>query len=386
MDCPPDSLHRPRLERSLHLLLAFATLFVMLGPPTTDAPLAQEQQTDEGTRQRPEETGEGRSRSTDDSEGEGASKDEEELPFAATGPVAVVDGAKISAAQYNGQVRRLARRIVDLPVEILVAQRDRILERLIDQKLLELEVERMGIEVSSSEVDEALERFADRFPSTEALERFSARQQVTAAQLRKQMKKSLLFKKYLIETSRLDLSKEALRRHYKKHIDRYREPERVEARHILIRVSAKATAEQIADARERAEKLAERARGEEVDFAELARANSEGPGATRGGLLEYFARDRMVEPFSRAAFQMTVGEISEPVRTKFGFHVIKVTGKKDAETKSFEEVEDSIEKRLENEGLRDAMKSTIERLRAEAEIEKMPENIEIYVENSRGQP
>lgn len=98
----------------------------------------------------------------------------------------------------------------------------------------------------------------------------------------------------------------------------------VQASHILIRSGSDADA-----ARERAQELLGQLR-DGADFAQLARQNSQDPGsAVRGGDLGWFTRDRMVEPFSEAAFDASVGEVVGPVETQFGYHIIKVTGKSD---------------------------------------------------------
>src|SRR6185295_7575117 len=97
----------------------------------------------------------------------------------------------------------------------------------------------------------------------------------------------------------------------------------VHARHLLVQVSPKATPEQVEAARVKAVGLAAEARKSGVDFVELAKKKSEGPSASDGGDLGFFRRGVMVPEFERAAFGLPVGGISDPIRTKFGWHVIK---------------------------------------------------------------
>lgn len=90
-----------------------------------------------------------------------------------------------------------------------------------------------------------------------------------------------------------------------------------------------------------------------ADFATLAKANSEDPGsAVKGGELGTFRHGQMVAPFDQAAFSIPVGEVSEPVRTQFGYHLIKITSR---ETKTFDEVKPQIEKELKPKLTRDAV-------------------------------
>jgi peptidyl-prolyl cis-trans isomerase C len=306
------------------------------------------------------------------------------LPFEATGPVAVVNGEKITAEQYNKQAKRLAQIARRLPPQMLVAQKDRIVDGLIDQTLIEDKIEETKVEVPEAEIDKEFQKFKARFPNEAKFKEFLGKQELTVEKIKSDIGKSLKVKQYLAQKANLDLGDEALEKYYEEHKEDYKQEASIKARHILIKVPEGADEAKIAEAKKKAEELAEKAREKNTDFAELARKNSQGPSATNGGLLDYFTPDRMVKPFSEAAFSLEPGKISDPVRTKFGFHVIKVIDKKDAETKSFEEVKDSIKKRLENEGLRNAMKSTIEKLRAEADIKKMPENIKTNLEMGKG--
>ena len=104
--------------------------------------------------------------------------------------------------------------------------------------------------------------------------------------------------------------------------------ENVEAYHLLIRVQPNASESEIADAYDRAELARQRALAGE-DFETLAREVSEDPSVSNnGGYLGYFTAMQMIRPFEDAAYALQPGEVSEPVRTDFGFHVIKVTGRR----------------------------------------------------------
>ena len=83
-----------------------------------------------------------------------------------------------------------------------------------------------------------------------------------------------------------------------------------------------------------------------ADFAELAKANSDCPSGQTGGDLNFFTKERMVPEFSEAAFSMDVNEISDVVKTQFGYHVINVTEKKDAEKMGFDVVKENLKNHL----------------------------------------
>jgi len=118
-------------------------------------------------------------------------------------------------------------------------------------------------------------------------------------------------------------------------------PEKVEARHILVKVNKDADDASVEAARLRAVDIHDRAvKGE--DFAELAKALSEGPSRNQGGYLGTFGRGQMIKPFEDQAFALQPGEISDPVRTDFGWHIIKVEQHHAAETLALEAAQDRI--------------------------------------------
>ncbi len=143
------------------------------------------------------------------------------------------------------------------------------------------------------------------------------------------------------------ITEEELRAAYDERISRYTEEEKIHARHILIRVAADAPEADVKKAEEEIKALEARIRGGE-DFAEVARSGQDGT-ASQGGDLGWFTVAQMVPEFSKAAFALKDGEVSAPVRTQFGFHLIKKEGHQDAVTHSFDEVKDSLRTDLATE-------------------------------------
>jgi peptidyl-prolyl cis-trans isomerase D len=135
---------------------------------------------------------------------------------------------------------------------------------------------------------------------------------------------------------------EELRRRYEEEIERFRTPEQRRARHILITLAPDAGEQAAADARQRVEEIRGRIL-EGEDFAALAGELSEDPGsAAQGGDLGLFGRGLMDPAFDQAAFALDQGELSEPVRSQFGYHLIEVTEIQPSAVEPFEEVREQL--------------------------------------------
>ena len=137
-----------------------------------------------------------------------------------------------------------------------------------------------------------------------------------------------------------------IQRYYNRNLFQYQLGEQAEASHILLQAESEADEDAT---RTLAARLAERARAGE-DFAELARTYSADEGTREaGGALGIFGPEEMVPEFSEAVFSMMPGEISDPVRTDYGYHVVRLDSRQAAETHELSEVEGEIESRLRQE-------------------------------------
>ena len=148
----------------------------------------------------------------------------------------------------------------------------------------------------------------------------------------------------------ITVSDKDLREYYAANEKRYTAPEERRASHILIKAEAGASAADRAKAKARAEALLAEVRKNVGAFAELARKNSEDPGsAEKGGDLDFFSRGAMVKQFEDAAFALKLDEISGVVESDFGFHIIKLTGVRGGDKRSFEAVHAEIESEVKTQ-------------------------------------
>ena len=146
-------------------------------------------------------------------------------------------------------------------------------------------------------------------------------------------------------TDKVVLSDQEIKEYYDLNIGEFATEETIEARHILIRVDNDAEEQVWEDKKQQILSILENARAGE-DFAALAQEHSEDSSREQGGQLGVFGRGSMVKPFEEAAFSMKAGEISDPVRTQFGWHIIKVENVNEAKTLTLEEAMEQIKNRL----------------------------------------
>lgn len=168
---------------------------------------------------------------------------------------------------------------------------------------------------------------------------------------------------------------EAISTYYNKHINRYKKPKQVKARHILVKAGPTASDAEKAAARKKVEDALARIKGGE-DFAKVAQEVSEDGSAKNGGSLGFFGPGAMVKNFEKAAFALKPGELSDVVETKFGYHIIKVEETKEPSIKELDEVKTDIARQLlreerQMELARAAAKQALEELKAGTAPEKL---------------
>ena len=167
------------------------------------------------------------------------------------------------------------------------------------------------------------------------------------------LRSKLLMGYELQQEAKTALTDEALKQTYDEAVKSMSGQEEVRARHILV------------EGEDEAKAILDQLKGG-ADFATLAKEKSKDPGAAEGGDLGYFTKDQMVPEFADVAFKMYPGQLSNPVKTQFGWHVIKVEDKRIKQPPEFEKVKDQIEAYL----ARKAQSDFIAKLRQSAKVER----------------
>jgi peptidyl-prolyl cis-trans isomerase C len=302
-------------------------------------------------------------------------------PLEATGPVAIVDGTEIGADRFNEVVQQRAGAMGgQMPPRLAKMMKKRTVDRLIDEHLIDQKLADEKVTIGPEDVTKEFEKFKERFPDEAAFKTFLKRNGLTADKMKANLKKDLQLRSLLEDKYGIEVTKKDAKDYYDKNTKRFEQAEQVSARHVLIKTEKGADEAAIAKAKTKAEEIAKEAKKADTDFAKLAKEKSEGPSAARGGDLGYFEREKMVPAFSKVAFEMKAGEISDPVKSQFGFHVIKVEGKKEAGTVPYEEAEEKILEQLKRKKFRGAMKKFLVELKKDVKIERKEDNIQVNVQ------
>lgn len=246
------------------------------------------------------------------------------------------------------------------------------LELLIGEKLMETQVRELNIEVADSEIELGMDDVKKQNNITsEQFEQLLGQEGYTLASYKSFMRKHLSRLKLvnLKVRAKVKISDEDLKAEYARWSHDEANEFEVHARHLLVQVAAKATPEQVEAARVKAVALMEEARKPGTNFAELAKKKSEGPSAADGGDLGFFRRGVMVAEFEKAAFTLPVGGISDPIRTKFGWHVLKVEEHKALAAPPLEEVKDQLRERMLRGQLEKYTDQYVQELRAAAVVD-----------------
>lgn len=215
-----------------------------------------------------------------------------------------------------------------------------IVNYLIQNEIIKAKAAELKVTVTDEQLGERMKQIVQQVGGQKKLDKLLKEQSVTQPQLEEQLRAQMLQdavqqKVYAdIKVSEADLKK------YFENPDnasQFNVPESVDARHVLVKT--KAEADEVRDLLE--------ADNSDANWKTVAKEYSTDPGSkTKGGDLGNFPKGRMVKAFEDEAFSLEIGEISQPVKTQFGYHVIEVTKKTEGSTQTFEEAKATIEQQL----------------------------------------
>ena len=231
--------------------------------------------------------------------------------------------------------------------------KENVLDKLIVEEIIMQKAEEEKFLASDEEVNEEVTGFKEMVGGKEGFDGFLEANDMDEEYFKAGIKKELTVEKYREKfLEDLKIEDKDLKEYYEANKDQY---ETIKASHILVEEEAEA------------QEIKKELDGGE-DFGKLAEKSIEPDAAEREGDLGYFARGQMVPEFEEEAFKLEVDEISEPVKTEHGYHIIKVTDKKD----SFDQVKEEVKGDLENEKFAE----NLEKLKEDAKIKTYMKNVE----------
>ncbi len=255
-------------------------------------------------------------------------------------------------------------------------RRQQVLEEIIAMTLLDEQVKKANIVVTEEEIADQINKIASK--EGLSLDDFKALIQAYGQNFEQwkqkmQFQKGLSYQKFFEAKlgNKINITEDDAKKYYAENKKRFETPEQVRASHILIRPD---TTDPNIDPNEA--KAAAKTKTEELlqqikngaDLAELAKAYSSCPSGEKGGDLNYFSRGQMVPAFDKAAFELEVGQVSNIVETKHGYHIIKVTDHKPAGVTTFEEAKDGITNELTGGKRNELANQYIESLKTDADV------------------
>lgn len=294
------------------------------------------------------------------------------LPEKLPDVLAKVNGEEVTRKELEDYVRNLEGQAGSpIPAD----QRDRIyrgvLDQLVGYKLLVQEAKARKVVVADADVDARIAEVKKQFPSEDLFMQTLIDRKMTLDQIKSDARRDLSIAR-LIEAEispRVALKPGQAEDFYKNNPDRFTEPERVRASHILIAAAENADAAAKAQAKAKAEQILKDLKAGK-DFATLARQHSQDPGsAVNGGDLGVFPLGQMVGPFNDAAFSLKPGATSDLVETQFGYHIIRVAEKHPGRTVPLEEVRPRLEEFLKHQNRESETESFVKALRAKGKVE-----------------
>jgi peptidyl-prolyl cis-trans isomerase SurA len=247
-----------------------------------------------------------------------------------------------------------------------------LLDALISDKIMQKEVSDKGIIVRDEDIDHYIDGIKERNKlNDDQLQQALGAQGLTMeayrTQIREEIQKAQLINREI--RGKVNVTPEEVQRYYEAHIAEYSTPAKVQVAHILFRLDANASADQVAAVTAKAQSVRDRIK-KDADFAAMAKEYSDDPSGQNGGELGWFKQGELLDDLEKVATRLKVGEVSEPVRSKVGVHILKVEAREGESHQKLDELADQIKEQLYNAALEDRFqKWLVEDLRKRHHVE-----------------
>ncbi len=243
--------------------------------------------------------------------------------------------------------------------------RQKIIEQLIEDKLVYCETKKYNIGIDEKEIDDKMQAAMMKVGGKEEFEKIIAAQQVTIKDLRARYREQAMSRRIIEQKvgAKVTMTPIEVEKYYAANIDRFASPEEVLVRNILI-----SPGEDPAKAAKLAEEISKRLK-EGCDFGGLAKIYSQGPAAEEGGLMGYMKRGDLMPTIEDVVFKLKEGEVSEIVQTQAGYHIFKAEERHPGSVRSLKEAKKDVEEAVFMEKMNQKVKAWLDGLKKNAYIE-----------------
>ncbi|MDD5491080.1 MAG: peptidylprolyl isomerase [bacterium] len=305
--------------------------------------------------------------------------------------VAVVNNEVITLEDFNKKtgpmIEQYRRSYKGADVEDKIKEmKKEMLTQMVEEKLLRQEAKKQNIIVTKQDIQKGVDEVKKRFNPENDYKEYKdelKRQGYTEKIFENDIKEQLMVMQLIDKEikAKATLPDEAeVQKYYDEHKKELKQDDQVRARHILIRVDEKADLKTQSAALKKVQEIQDKIKKGE-DFASLAKEYSEDPGSKEtGGDLGFFTKDTMVPEFSKAAFALKPGQVSDPVKTSFGYHLIKVEETKPSKQLTMEDevpvgggknvkIKEYIQNMLYQQAMEKKFEEWLKELKSKAKIE-----------------
>ncbi len=248
----------------------------------------------------------------------------------------------------------------------------KVLDRVVEEKLIEQEARKSGIKVTSKEIEAAVEEVKQKNKiDQEGLEKALAAEGLTLEAFKKDLERRILRTKFVHSAVKVEqkAGEKELIEFFQNNVNQYRVNESYRPAHILFLIPQGATPEQIRGIRKKCQKVLERIK-EGADFAKMAMEYSEDTSSRKeGGDLGEFKKGELLPALEKEAMRLQVGEVSGLLRTEVGFHILKLLDRKGGEPPPFEEIKEKVRADYYEKELEKAYLQFLSKLKEKSVIE-----------------
>ena len=241
--------------------------------------------------------------------------------------------------------------------ETLAAVKNSVVQQLVNSTLLYQHAHDKEINIEKAELDKEINQIKDNFDSDEQFNEVLKNNNLTLSQLKDNLTKQLMIDKVIEqENNKINITEQEIKEYYDNNKDLFFEPESRKIKHILV------------ETKEEAKKILDQLKDGLSSFEEVAKNKSIGPSSEKGGDLGYITKGQMVKPFEEAAFALQPGDMSEIIKTEFGYHIILCEDIKKEHQPSLEEAKENIKNILKSQKENEAITALLKQLKENNEV------------------